>query len=170
MKIELNEESTDEELSEFRRLAMMAGRFDLTHLEYGARMIRDANAIKNSLSKADRFNLTYHAFMKAITESQRIKDRTGDDGPLQSAINNHTTYLPQYINISIQCLESYHNQRLAILKKSKSGNRQLVSTRVTLKAFSKLDGRYQLEQIKSVYEKIIQYWRDQETLLSVYDQ
>ena len=169
MIFNITENSTSEEISSFERAAVQAGRSDLTHLAYGARMIRDANAIKNPLSKADRFDLAYHSFIKAISESEKIEERTGDDSPKKNAINAYTNYLPQYETLSIQCIEFYHNDRLSILRKSKSGKRQLVSTRVTLKAFSKLDGRYQPGLIKSVFEKMLQYWRDQEILLAIYD-
>lgn len=170
MKLEITSSSTAEEIGAFEHAALKAGRFDLQHLAYAVRMTNDANRIKNPLSKADRFDLAYHAFAKAIAEAKLIEEQTGDTGPAKYAMSTYASYRPQYESLSIQCIEAYHDERLAVLRKTKSGKRQLVSTRVTLKAFSKLEGRYQPGPISSVYEKALGYWRDQEILLAAYDE
>ncbi|MFK7760073.1 MAG: hypothetical protein AB8C13_09005 [Phycisphaerales bacterium] len=169
MQFKLDHNSTAEEIGEFEQAAMKAGRFDLQHLAYGLRMTTDANRIKSPLLKADRFDLAYHALKKAVVEAKRIEERTGDSAPVMNATNTFTDYQSQYVTLSIQCIEAYHNERLSVLRKSKSGKRQLTSTRVTLNAFAKLDGRYESGLVGSAYEKALGYWRDQEGLLASYD-
>lgn len=170
MTLRITENSTAEELGAFELAAIKAGRSDLQRIAYAARMTNDANAIKNPLSKADRFHLACQAFAEAIAEAKLIEEKTGDSGPAKNAMNSYASNYPQYEALSIQCIEAFHEDRLSVLRKSKSGKRQLSSTRVTLKALIKLDGRYHDGPICLAYEKALRYWRDQEMILAAYDE
>ena len=133
-------------------------------------MVSDANSIKDPISKADRFNLAINAFKDAVAEAKLIKMDTGESAPLQSASNLYLSFKPQYEELTTQCFDVYHAERLAVLAKTTSGKRQLKSSRVTLKALSRLDGRYESGVLKKAYEKTLQFWKDQELLLSSYDE
>ncbi len=149
---------------------MRAGRQDLLHLAYAVRMISDANRLKSPISKADRFYLAHDAFQKAVAEAKSIQASTGESAPLENASRAHLSFESQYEELTIQCLEVYHAERLSVIEKTSSGKRQLKSSQVTLKELSKLDGRYEFGMLKKTYEKVLNYWKDQELLLSSYDE
>lgn len=157
-----------EELLAATESAVRNGRSDTALMLYALRMIRDANHIADPIAKADRFNLAMTAFQKAATEAEAIAKRTGIQKSLQQARNAVAAFEGQYVELSLACLDAYHEERKATLAKSNSGKRQLASARATLKKLKRLETRYTEGPLAERFGTLWAYWQDQEVLLRQY--
>jgi hypothetical protein len=162
----LDTNSSPAELGRELRAATRAGRTDTALLIQGIRFIADANRIDDLIATADRLQLAAEHLRDAIHEGQRLNQRHNrhnlDDEPRRV----WGMFRPQYIRGTLECLEEYHRQRLAVIEGTTSRIRQTKSTNVTIRKLLVLDGRYEEPELVAKYTELLNYWHDQLALLA----
>jgi hypothetical protein len=132
-------------------------------------MIGDSNAMKDPIARADRLDLALRAMQQSVLEAGMLASSTGDGEYLEAANRALIDFEPQYLELTTSLLEEYHTSRIATLRRSKSGSRQLVTSRATLKQLSRLKDRYTEDPLRELYDRIWNFWNDQTALLTKYD-
>ena len=122
--------------------------------------IRDGNTIKNHMAKAERFQLARETCARAEVEAQTV-DCAELSGVIVVLAAQLATQVPR---VMMDCLSTFHAERLARIAATKSGLRQLKVARTALKELERLQGRDLPSPVAERFAEITQHWRDQEAL------
>ena len=122
--------------------------------------IRDGNTIKNPMAKAERYQLATETIARAEVEAQGV-----DCAELSRLIVDVAAQLAtRYPQVMMDCLSTFHTERLARIAATRSALRQLKVARTALKELERLQGRDLSSPVAKRFAEITQHWRDQETL------
>jgi hypothetical protein len=161
---------TTEEIAEAHRTALRSGRVDLCKLLYAIGILKDANAIKDLIAKASRYSDAMKSMLEARQFAEALGKKHNTREPLEAVETAIEQFEGQYVQLTLQCLESYHSQRKEILWKMKSGKRQLASAQSTIRKMECLCNRYEVDPLKKCFDAIWGFWQDQLSILEQYSE
>ena len=148
------------EMRSWAKTMLARGVFSAETLVRAIEFMRDGNRIKNPMAKLERWKLCSDALCRALQESKHFNAQALSP-IIQGVADQLNAQLPEKMT---SVLEDFHASNLKKINATKSGLRQLQISRTVLKEMSRLNVAELAVPISERFARILQHWRDQESL------